>query len=72
MLENITSEKITREKLDCSALFKHVIDSQVFENKLDMEYKKSLIRIMFNLNFNLNEPHILEEKFLRLLHDTYK
>ena len=72
VLENITSEKITREKLDCSKLFKHVISSTVFNEKLDMEYKKSLIRIMFNLNFNLSEPHVLDEKFLKLLHKTYE
>ena len=34
VLENITSEKITREKLqDCNALFKHVIDKRVFTEK---------------------------------------
>ena len=72
VLENITSEKITREKLDCSALFKSCIVPELFIDKLDMSCKMSLIRIMFNLNFNLTEPHVLSERFLKLLHETYK
>ena len=64
VLENVTSEERTREKLDCSKIFEHVIDAQVFSDKLEVESKMSLIRIMFNLNFNLNEPHILKVNFL--------
>jgi len=72
VLENITSEKITREKLqDCNTLFKHVIDKRLFTDKLELDQKKSLIRVMFNLNFNLERPNVLEEKFLNLLHKTY-
>jgi hypothetical protein len=38
VLENITSEKITREKLqDCNALFKHVIDKRLFTGKLELD-----------------------------------
>ena len=48
-----------------------VINKDLFNN-LSLEDKQSLIRIMFNLNFNLTEPEVLSLDFLKLLHKTYE
>ena len=71
VLENITAEKTTRELLNCRQLFRHTIDPALIKN-LSLDDKTSLIRIMFNLSFYLEEPEILSKEFLTLLHEAYK
>jgi hypothetical protein len=69
VLENLTSVKILRGEIDCSKLFLQIKD--LFTDGLDQGNKISLINIMFNLNFNLIEPHNLSLDFLKLLYKTY-
>ena len=62
ILENVTSVADLRDRIDCAKLFLQVRD--LFNDRLDPASKKSLINIMFNLNFKLQEPHDLSIEFL--------
>ena len=62
-LENISSFKKTRDELDCPKLFESTM--QLYTDKISLENKVSLINIMFNLNFNLQEPRVLSKEFLK-------
>ena len=48
-----------------------MIDAELLKN-LQLENKTSLIRIMFNVSFCLEEPEVLSKEFLTLLHEAYK
>ena len=69
MLENITSVKILRETIDSEKLFDKL--KLLFKDGLETSNKKSLVNIMFNLNFNLGKPHNLSLEFLKLLFKLY-
>ena len=69
ILENVTSMGDLRDRIDCAKLFVQVRD--LFNDRLDSDGKKSLINIMFNLNFKLQEPHELSAEFLALLSKSY-
>lgn len=51
ILENVTSVSELRDRIDCARLFEKIRD--LFNDRLDSSSKKSLINIMFNLNFKL-------------------
>ena len=68
ILENITSVAQLREVIDCAKLFESI---KGFFDKLDQPNKKSLINIMFNLNFKMPEPAQLTFEFLKQLFKVY-
>ena len=70
ILENTTSVEELRSELDCKAIFEMVKD--MYKSHLSLENKKSLINIIFNLNFNLETPSELGLNFLKMLYETYK
>jgi len=69
-LENITSFKRIRDELDCSKLFDNMV--KLYTEDIIVYSKISLISILFNLNFNLQQPKVLSKEFLKLLYKTYK
>jgi len=69
-LENITSFKKIRETLDCPDMFDNMKD--LYTEDIIVYSKISLISIIFNLNFNLQEPKPLSKEFLKMLYKTYK
>ena len=69
-LENITSFKKIRDELDCSKMFENMV--QLYSEEIIVYSKISLISILFNLNFNLDKPKVLNKEFLKQLYKTYK
>lgn len=69
-LENITSFKKIRDELDCSRMFETMVE--LYTEEIIVYSKISLISILFNLNFNLDQPKIMSKDFLKLLYKTYK
>jgi hypothetical protein len=69
-LENITSFKRIRDELDCSKLFDNMV--KLYTEDIIVYSKISLISILFNLNFNLQQPKVLSKEFLKLLYKTYR
>jgi hypothetical protein len=69
-LENITSFKKIREQLDCSRMFETMVE--LYTEEIIVYSKISLISILFNLNFNLDQPKEMKKEFLKLLYKTYK
>jgi hypothetical protein len=70
ILENTTSVEEIRESLkDKKELFEKVV--KLFRESLQIENKISLINIIFNLNFNLDQPSDLVFPFLKILYKTY-
>ena len=69
-LENITSFKKIRDELDCSRMFGNM--EGLYTEEIIVYSKISLISILFNLNFNLQQPRALSKEFLKLLYKTYK
>ena len=69
MLENVTSDEKLRSVMKCESLFKEIRD--LFTQSLEMTNKKSLINIMFNLNFSMEEPLDLKDDFLKQLFKMY-
>ena len=69
-LENITSFKKIRDELDSSRMFENMVG--LYTEHLIVYSKISLISIIFNLNFNLQQPKVLSKEFLKLLYKTYK
>jgi len=69
-LENITSFKKIRDELDCGRMFGNMVD--LYTEEIIVYSKISLISILFNLNFNLQQPRGLTKEFLKLLYKTYK
>jgi len=68
-LENLTSFKSIRDQLDCSKMFENMVE--LFDEDLIQHSKISLISIIFNLNFNMTQPHELSRDFLKLLYTAY-
>ena len=70
MLENVTSIKELRDVIKCPELFTSI--KELFtQHPSDKANKKSLINIMFNLNFNMSHPHDLGKEFLTQLFSMY-
>lgn len=69
VLENVTSDEKLREVMKCESLFEQIKD--LFVQSLDTANKKSLINIMFNLNFSMHEPLPLSDSFLKQLFKMY-
>lgn len=69
-LENITSFKKIRDQLECDKMFESMV--ALYTDEIIVYSKISLISIIFNLNFNLQQPTKLVKDFLKRLYKTYK
>lgn len=69
-LENITSFQKTRDELPCQTIYEK--GAMLYQDALSIENKVSLVNILFNLNFNLQDPVTLDKNFLKHLYNTYK